>query len=153
MTIDSTEKDVNYSKKRPKVVWAITILYLSYLGFALLILFLMYSDTIFYEYYGKQRLYFSSLTLMEITIATIKNALILAGVYCLFTFKRHAIHAFIYAFIISTLRTAFVTFYKYPIEGIETATPGGYICWGISIAISIAIILYSNSLLKKGILR
>jgi len=153
LTIDSTEKDVKCSPKRPKFVWAITILYLSYLCLAILMLSLMYSDTVFYAYFGKQRLSFSSLTLMEILIATIIDALILAGVYCLFMLKRHAIHAFIYAFIISTFRTAYVTFSKYPIEGIESVSLGGSIFWVINITISIAIILYANSLLKKGILR
>jgi hypothetical protein len=144
--VSSTNREKK--QKRPIFVWIISIFYILSVGFTLLSFILMYGGVI--PINDAQQSYFSSLSLLDIAPSIIAGFLNLLGAVLLFLLKRYAFHAFLSAFFISMFITVLHILSKNWIDAIGgPGSVGASIGW----LISIAVIIYSKSLLNRNILK
>jgi len=148
----SEQKEINESKseqkKRPKLVWVITIFYILSAGWMLLSLVLIYSGV--FPINEAQKAYFDSQNIFDIILTVSGASLNLLGVILLFLLRRQAFHCFLTAFSIGLLMTVYHILFKNWLGAIGgSGLVGGLISW----IICISIIIYSNKLIKSGTLK
>jgi len=141
------EKDPD-SRKRPKLVWVISIFYILSAGWTILSFALIYSGAISISV--AQKAYFDSQNIFDNTLTLVMGSINILGAILLFLLRRHAFHCFLTAFSIGVLMGVYQIIFKNWLGAIGgPGLVGAIIGWFISIAI----ILYSNKLIKKEILR
>ena len=142
--IDATRPEI---RKRPKLVWIITMFYIISAGWMLLSFALIYSGAI--PINEAQRAYFDSQNIFDIILTLSMASLNVLGAILLFLLKRHSFHCFLTAFSIGLFMTVYHILFKNWLAAIGgSGLVGAFIGW----IISIAIILYSNKLIKSKIL-
>lgn len=135
-------------RKRPKLVWVITIFYFVSAGWTLLSFALIYSGVI--PLNEAQADYFKSQTILDILFTIVIGFLNLLGTIFLFLLRRSAYNLFLSAFAFGLLMTFYHIVFKNWLAAIGGfGLIGAIIGWGISIAI----IMYARKLSKAGILK
>lgn len=134
--------------KRPVLVWVISIFYFISAGWLLLSFALTFSGAI--PMNEAQKEYFRAQTVFDYASATLLGLGNLTGVVLLLSLKRYAFHLFAGAFGLELILTGYQIVAKNWLGAIGgPGLVGAVIGWGISIAI----ILYSRSLIKSGVLK
>jgi hypothetical protein len=134
-------------RKRPKLVWMITIFYVISAGWTLISFALIYSGVI--EVTKAQEAYFKSQTFLDALITVAIGSLNVIGSISLFFLKRKAFYLFLSAFILSMLTIPYEIFFKQWLAAIGgPGLIGSIIGW----VISFAIIIYARRLIKHDIL-
>jgi hypothetical protein len=135
-------------RKRPKLVWVITIFYVISAGWTLLSFALIYYGSI--PLNEAQASYFKSLTSLDILFTIATASLNFAGVIYLFLLRRTAFYLFLLAFAFGVLITIYHIIFKNWLAAIGgSGLIGAIIGWGISIAV----IMYARKLSKAEILK
>jgi hypothetical protein len=134
-------------RKRPKLVWVITIFYVISAGWTLLSFALIYSGGI--PLNEAQASYFKSQTILDILFTIAIGSLNFIGVIYLFLLRRTAFYLFLSAFVFGMLMTVYHIFFK---NGLGAIGSPGLIGAIIGWAISIAIIIYVRKLINRDIL-
>lgn len=135
-------------RKRPKLVWVITIFYVISAGWTLLSLALIYSRVI--PLNEAQAAYFKSQTFLDILFAIATGLLNFLGAIYLFLLRRAAFYLFLLAFVLGMVMTVYHIFFKNWLAAIGgPGLIGVIIGWGTSVAI----IIYARKLIKKDILK
>ena len=150
MNDNQTESSTPTVKKqgRPKLVWVVSIFYVLSAGYTLLSFILIYGGII--QINETQQEYFRSQNMIDISLTMVTGLLNFSGAVMLFLLKRYAFHAFVSAFVISMFMTILHILFKNWIDAIGgPGLVGAIIGW----LISISIIIYTKSLLNKGILK
>ena len=146
MTGANTITSPPIERKRPKLVWVITVFYVISAGWTLLSFALIYSGIT--PLNAAQVAYFKSQTILDTFFTIIIGALNFVGAIFLFSLMRTAFHLFLSAFILSILMTAYHIFSKNWLAAIGgPGLIGAIIGW----AISVAVILYTRRLIKHYI--
>jgi hypothetical protein len=135
-------------RKRPKLIWIISIFYIFSAGWTVLSFALIYSGAI--PINEAQKAYFDSQNIFDNILTLAMGSLNILGAILLFLLRRHAFHCFLAAFFIGALMTVYHIMFK---NWLGVIGGPGLIGAVIGWFISIAIILYSNKLIKKEILR
>ena len=134
--------------KRPAFVWVISIFYFISTGWTLLSFSLILSGA--FPLNEAQREYFQAQTVFDYGSTTLIGLGNLTGAVLLLSLKRYAFHLFASAFGLGLILTGYQIVAKNWLGAIGgPGLVGAAIGW----AISIAIILYSRSLIKSGVLR
>jgi len=135
-------------RKRPKLVWIISIFYILSAGWTVLSFALIYSGSI--PINEAQKAYFASQNIFDIILTLTMGSLNFLGAILLFLLRRHSFHCFLTAFSLGIIMTAYHIMFKNWLDAIGgPGLVGALIGW----IISVAIILYSNKLIKNEILR
>ncbi len=135
-------------RKRPKLIWVITIFYFVSAGWTLLSFALIYSGVI--PLNEAQADYFKSQTILDILFTIVIGLLNLLGAFFLFLLRRTAYYLFLSAFAFGLLMTIYHIIFKNWLAAIGCpGLIGAIIGWGISIAI----IIYARKLTKAEILK
>lgn len=136
------------SRKRSKLVWIIAIFFILSAGWTLLSFILIHSGAI--PINEAQKAYYDSQNIFDIILTLAMCSINILGAFLLFLLKRHAFHCFLTAFSIGLLMTVYHIIFKNWLVAIGgPGLVGTLIGW----IISISIILYSNKLIKREILR
>jgi hypothetical protein len=147
MTDAETISSPSIRRKRPKLVWVITVFYVISAGWTLLSFALIYSGIT--PLNAAQVAYFKSQTILDTFFTIVIGALNFIGTIFLFFLTRTAFHLFLSAFILSILMTAYHILSKNWLAAIGgPGLIGAIIGW----AISGAVILYTRRLIKHDIL-
>ena len=134
--------------KRPGLVWTISIFYFLSAGWVILSYALIYSGAIPLNHAQKQ--YLQSQTFLDSAFSVLIAASNLAGAVFLFELKKPSLPLFAAAFGIGLALTAYQILAKNWLGAIGVAgLIGAVLGW----CISIAIIIYSKRLIRRGILR
>jgi len=134
--------------KRPALVWVISIFYFLSAGWTTLSLALVLSGGI--PLSPAQQQYVSSLTAFDYASTLVIGISNLAGTVLLLLLRRHAYLFFAGAFGLGILLTLYQILTR---NWLGAAGGAGLIGAAIGWAISMAVILYARSLVKKGVLR
>ena len=147
----SNEQKMNIeptSGKRPKLVWIISLFYILSAGWTILSFALIFSGTISLN--EAQKAYFDSQNIFDNILTLTMGTLNVSGAILLFLLRRYAFHCFVTAFALGILMIAYHIVFKNWLDAIGgPGLVGTVIGWFISITI----ILYSNKLIKKEILK
>jgi len=136
------------TRKRPKLVWVISIFYILSAGWAVLSFALIFSGVI--PLNEAQKAYFDAQSIVDNIFTITMGSLNFLGAILLFLLRRYAFHCFLTAFSLGILMYIDHIFYKNWLGVIGTpGLVGAIIGW----LISIAIILYANRLIKNEILK
>jgi hypothetical protein len=135
-------------RKRPKLVWVISIWYILSLGWTALSLALIYGGVI--QINEAQKTYFDSLNTLTRILTIFIYTLNVIGAILLFLLRRYAYYCFLTAFAIGIFSTIYQTIYNNWFSAINGL---GLIGLVFSCLFNIAIIYYSWSLIKKNILK
>lgn len=134
-------------RKRPKLVWVITIFYVISAGWTLLSFALIYSGVI--QVNKAQEVYFKSQTFLDALITVAIGSLNVIGSISLFLLKRKAFYLFLSAFILSMLMSVHHIFLRNWLAAIGgPGLIGAIIGW----AINVAVIFYARRLINHDIL-
>ena len=135
-------------KKRPKLVWVITIFYLISVGWTLLSFALIYSG--FIPVNEAQAVYFRSQNTIDMLFTIVIGLLNFGGALLLFLLRRKAFHLFLFPFLLGLLMTVYQIIFKNWLAAIAgPGLIGPVIGWGISIAV----IIYARKHAKAGTLK
>ncbi len=132
------------SRKRPILVWIITIFYLISAGWTLFSFYLVYSGAI--PLNETQRVYFEAQSTLDILLTIIIASANIIGAILLFMLRRFALHFFLGAFVISMLLTIAQIIFK---NWLNVMGGHGLVGAAVGWLINIAIILYAYKLSKK----
>lgn len=138
----------SHSRKRPILVWIISIFYFISAVWTLFSFYLVYSGSVPLD--ETQKVYFESLTTFDILITVTAVLVNLVGIILFFMLNRYALYCFITSFTLSMLLTVFQTYYR---NWGDLMSGPGLVGAAIGWAINIAIILYAYRLTKKEILQ
>ena len=135
-------------RKRPALVWVISIFYFVSAGWTILSLALIYSGVIPLK--EAQKTYFDSQTLCDHGSTLVVVVTNLAAAVLLFLLKKPAFHLFATAFFIGLMLTVYQVIVKNWLGVIGgPGLVGAIIGWGINMAI----IIYSRRLISRGVLK
>ena len=144
----STISPESTQRKRPKLVWVITIFYFISAGWTLLSFALINSGII--PLNEAQAAYFKSQTILDILFTIVLGVLNFLGAIFLFLLRRSAFYLFLSAFAFGLLMTVYHIIFKNWLAAIGgPGLIGAIIGWGISIAI----IIYARKLIRAEILK
>ncbi len=135
-------------RKRPKLVWIITICYTFSIGWSLLSFALIYSGLI--PVPEVQKTYFESQTFFDHFLTVVTSLLYILGAILLFLLRRHAFHCFLTSISIGLLMTVYHIIFK---NWFAVIGSGGLVMMLIVLILNISVLLYLNKLIKKGILK
>jgi hypothetical protein len=135
-------------KKRPKLVWVITIFFILASGHTFLAFVLIYSGVIPVD--EAEKSYFDSLNYFDYMLSVAQALSNILGAVLLFLLRRHAFHLFLTAFLILVFSTVHAIMFTDWLLAMSFSVLVGVV---IGMGIQIAIILYSRKLIKEGILR
>ncbi len=133
-------------RRRPKLVWVITVFYFISAGWTLLSFALIYSGIT--PLNAAQVVYFKSQTIFDIFFTIVIGALNFMGAIFLFFLRRTAFHLFLSAFILSILMVVYHILSK---DWLAAIGGPGLIGIIIGWTISVAVILYTRKLIKHDI--
>jgi hypothetical protein len=134
--------------KRPKLVWIISMFYIISTGWTIISFVLILSGSISLN--EAQKAYFDSQNIFDNIFTIAIGSLNFLGAILLFLLKRHAYYCFLSAFALGILMVVYHIIFKNWLDAIgDPGLVGAVIGW----LISIAIILYSNKLIKNEILK
>lgn len=143
----STISPKSTQRKRPKLVWVITIFYFISAGWTLVSFALINSGVI--PLNEAQTAYFKSQTILDILFTIVIGVLNFLGAIFLFLLRRSAFYLFLSAFVFGMLMTVYHIFFKNWLAAIAgPGLIGAIIGWGIAIAT----ILYARKLIRAEIL-
>jgi hypothetical protein len=135
-------------RKRPALVWVISIFYIVSAGFTLLSFALIFSESI--PLNEAQRAYFQSQTPFDYGSSFLIGLGNLTGAVLLFLLRRHAFHCFAGAFALGILLLGYQILAKNWLGAIGgPGLVGALIGWGIAVAI----IVYTRKLITQGLLK
>jgi len=135
-------------RKRPKLVWVISIYYILTAGFAILTFFLISIGAI--QSNALQKVNYDSQSIIENTLLLTLGSLNFLGAIYLFLLRRYAYHCFLIAFAVVLVAYVYHIIFK---NWLYVTTGGEMLFAVIGLFINIAIILYSKKLINKEILR
>jgi hypothetical protein len=135
------------TRKRPKLVWVISIFYILSAGISILMVVLLYSGVI--PITEAQNAYFDSQNIFDHAVALITGSLNFLGAIFLFLLMRYAYYCFLTAFSLGIVMYVYQIIFKNWLGAMPGTGLAGNI---IGFLISIAILLYSKKLFKNGIL-
>ena len=136
------------NRKRPKLVWVISLFEICFAGVSLLSFALIYSGALPLD--EAQRVYLGRVNLFDNALGLAMVSLSMIGAILLFLLRRHAYHCFLTAFALRILMAIYETSFKHWLDAIDGP---GLIRDVIGWVIGIAIILYSQKLIHKDILK
>lgn len=143
----STISPESTQRKRPKLIWVITIFYFISAGWTLVSFALINSGVI--PLNEAQTAYFKSQTILDILFTIVIGVLNFLGAIFLFLLRRSTFYLFLSAFVFGMLMTVYHIFFKNWLGAIGgPGLIGAIIGW----AISIAIIIYVRKLINRDIL-
>ena len=134
-------------KKRPILVWIITIFFLISAGWTLLAYLLIFSGSI--QITSAQKTYFDSMSFFDYGYSIFIAIVNLSGAITLFILRKIAFYFFVTALSANILATIWNIIAKNYVEAIGTS---GLIGMFIGLGIAASITYYSFSLKNKGIL-
>jgi putative exporter of polyketide antibiotics len=147
----SNERDVDIepqSRKRPTLVWVISVFYMLITGFTIISFLLVFGGAI--PLTDAQKASFDSLHVFDFLLSLALASLHVVGTLFLFLLRRLAYHCFLAAFCIGLINAIFQNSFQNWLGGFAASElVGTVIAW----LIGIAIIFYSKNLIKKGILK
>ena len=135
-------------RRRPGWVWAITIFVLLSAGYTLLSFLLIYGDVV--PLTDVQQEYFDSLRAVDFLYSLGLALLNLVATVYLFLLRRQALPIYIAAFVLNVVITCFHLFTR---NWLEVTGAAGVIGMMFGWGISIGIIAYTQSLVKRGVLQ
>ena len=135
-------------RRRPALVWVISIFYLFSVGGTLLSFALLASGVL--PLSEAQKTYFQSQTTLDYGITLLISLSNLTGAVMLFLLRRHALYCFAGAFIVGLLFTGYQIMAKNWLGAIGgLGLVGALFGWSINLAV----ILYTRSLVVRQVLR
>ena len=134
-------------RKRPKLVWVITIFYVILSGWTLLSFALIYSGSI--PLNQTQAAYFKAQSMVDILFTIAFASLNFIGTIYLFLLRRAAFYLFLSGFVIGILMTVYHIFFKNWLVAIGGQ---GIIVAIIGWTINIAVLIYVRKLIKYNTL-
>jgi hypothetical protein len=135
-------------RKKPKLVWVISIFYILSAGYTILSFVLISTGAI--QVNEAQKAYFDSQSIFDDTLTLTMGSLNVLGAIFLLLLMRYAYHCFLTAFSLGIVMYVYHIIFKNWLGAIGgPGLVGAVIGW----LISIAIILYSKKLIKKEILK
>ncbi len=137
----------NSKKKRPVLVWVISIFYLFSFAWTTLSFFLIFSGVI--PLPPEQEAYFNNLTTFDYGYTFLLMGINLAGAISLFLLRKIALYLFVGGLAISILSTIWHILTKGWLQAVGSAGLTGSL---IGYVISIAICIYIWKLTNKGVL-
>lgn len=147
MNSESTISPKSTQRRRPKLVWVITIFYFISVGWTLFSFASIYSGFIPVD--EAQAVYFKSQTIIDILFTIVIGLLNILGAIFLFLLRRSAFYLFLSAFAFGLIMTAYHIIFKNWLAAIAgPGLIGAIIGWGIAIAT----ILYARKLIRAEIL-
>ncbi|MBU0744394.1 MAG: hypothetical protein KKE11_03400 [Gammaproteobacteria bacterium] len=135
-------------KKRPILVWVISIFYIFSAGYTLLSFYLIYTGGIVLQ--PEQKVYFDSLTFIDIGTSVLVVLSNLIGAVMLFNMRKKAVYFFVLSLIVNLVMILWYVFAKGLIESVGiwglVGALGGWLTLG-------AVCVYAKMLEKSGVLK